>query len=65
MTPADRYGVADYPYAVQSTVLDAQKSILKQIEIIRNLAEVASKYPYYKYNALWTRDIQNTVRGIN
>ena len=26
------------------------------------LGEVASKYPYYKYNGLWTRDVQNAVR---
>lgn len=24
---------------------------------------LASGYPYYKYNGLWTRDIQNTVWG--
>lgn len=22
---------------------------------------VASKHPYYKYNQVWTRDVQNTV----
>lgn len=32
-----------------------------QSETISKLGEVGSKYPYYKYNSLWTRDIQNAV----
>ena len=34
---------------------------MEQIETIAKLSEVASQYPYYKYNNLWTRDIQNAV----
>ena len=33
----------------------------EQKATIGQLAEVASKYPYYKYNDIWTRDIQNAV----
>ena len=49
---------------VQTTILASQKSISQQIETIGKLGEVASKYPYYKYNYLWTRDIQNAVREL-
>ena len=35
-----------------------------QVETIAQLAAIASKYPYYKYNNLWTRDVQNTVGAI-
>lgn len=48
--------------AVQNVISDAQNSILLQVETIGKLNEVASKFPYYKYNGLWTRDIQNAVR---
>jgi len=46
---------------VFSTVEEAKKSILEQVESIRKLAAVASRYPYYKYNSMWTRDMQNAV----
>ena len=46
---------------VQGVLSEAEKSILGQIETISKLAEVASKYPYYKYNSIWTRDVQNSV----
>ncbi|KAI5811406.1 Translin [Peziza echinospora] len=31
----------------------------EQKQTIKELAAVASKYPYYKYNGIWTREIQN------
>ena len=46
---------------VQSTISDAEKSIHQQIETIARLGHVASKYPYYRYNGIWTRDVQNAV----
>lgn len=46
---------------MESTVLDAEKSISQQVQTISKLADVASKYPYYKYNSMWTRDVQNAV----
>ncbi len=36
-------------------------NIKQQAETISKLSDVASKYPYYKYNGLWTRDVQNSV----
>ena len=46
---------------MQNTIVEAEKSISQQVETISRLASVASKYPYYKYNGTWTRDVQNTV----
>ena len=46
---------------VESTILDAEKSISQQVQTISKLADVASKYPYYKYNSMWTKDVQNAV----
>lgn len=48
---------------VQDTLTEAWKSIAEQAETILKLNILASGYPYYKYNGLWTRDIQNTVWG--
>ncbi|PMD23901.1 Translin [Hyaloscypha hepaticicola] len=42
----------------------AEVSIKDEIESVTKLAAVASSSPYYKYNGLWTRDIQNVVFSI-
>ncbi|KAL8665193.1 MAG: hypothetical protein Q9202_002415 [Teloschistes flavicans] len=39
----------------------AWPSISEQGAIIKELESVASKHPYYKYNQIWTRDMQETV----
>jgi len=41
--------------ATTDSIFSEQKATIGQ------LAEVASKYPYYKYNNIWTRDIQNAT----
>ena len=33
----------------------------KQVEVIGKLKEVASKHPYYRYNSMWSREMQNAV----
>lgn len=48
-----------------NTIQDGERSISEQVQSIRELAVVASRYPYYKYNSMWTRDIQNAVRSRN
>ncbi|MCJ1462185.1 hypothetical protein MMC07_000785 [Pseudocyphellaria aurata] len=48
----------------QDTLTEAWKSVALQSVTISKLGEVASKYPYYKYNGLWTRDIQNAIFAI-
>lgn len=46
-----------------NTIQDGERSISEQVQSISELAVVASRYPYYKYNSMWTRDIQNAVRS--
>ncbi|MCJ1365531.1 hypothetical protein MMC16_004654 [Acarospora aff. strigata] len=52
------------PDVLQSTVEDAERSLSEQVETIGKLATVASRYPYYKYNGMWTRDIQTACLAI-
>lgn len=33
-------------------------------EEIAGLVNIVKDYPYYKYNGLWTRDLQNTVGSL-
>lgn len=46
---------------VPSVVSAAQDSIKSEVESIQQLSEAASKYPYYKYNGMWSRHIQDAV----
>ncbi|KAI0399804.1 putative sequence-specific DNA binding protein [Xylaria palmicola] len=41
-----------------------EEGIRPQVENVGELAQFASKYPYYKYNHKWTRSIQNVVSNI-
>ncbi|GJC98659.1 translin [Colletotrichum higginsianum] len=38
-----------------------QAGIQKEIEVIGELEEIASKHPYYKYNQKWNRQVQNAI----
>lgn len=42
----------------------AEKSIKEEVESISKLSTIASASPYYKYNSLWTRDVQNVIFAI-
>lgn len=42
----------------------AAESLAAQEQTVRNLAEAASKYPYYKWNGVWQRDVQNLLSSI-
>jgi len=42
----------------------AEAAIKEETESIAKLSLVASNYPYYKYNGLWTRDVQNVIFSI-
>ncbi|KAF5609567.1 translin [Fusarium pseudoanthophilum] len=48
---------ARYP-ALVSQVEDAIK---EEVTIVKELDEVASKHPYYKYNSKWARTVQNAI----
>ncbi|KAL0263535.1 Translin-1 [Diplodia seriata] len=37
---------------------------LSEIEATQKLAEAASKHPYYKFNGIWSRQVQDTIFTI-
>ncbi|RJE18062.1 recombination hotspot-binding protein [Aspergillus sclerotialis] len=43
---------------------DATKEILNQKEEVARLKSVADKHPFYKYNGIWSRELQNLVFSI-
>ncbi|GAB7365651.1 hypothetical protein MBLNU230_g6714t1, partial [Neophaeotheca triangularis] len=49
---------------LQPILDDAAKRLQEEIKTIQHLAGVASKYPYYKHNQSWTRDMQNACTSI-
>lgn len=49
-------------HIVKEALKPARSSIDEQIQTISELGAMVSKYPYYKYNHLWTRHTQETVR---
>ncbi|KAF6839384.1 translin family protein [Colletotrichum plurivorum] len=44
-----------------SLLADVEAGIRKEVEVIAELQEIASKHPYYKYNQKWNRSIQNAI----
>ncbi|KAK6507307.1 hypothetical protein TWF481_005749 [Arthrobotrys musiformis] len=50
--------------SLTALLASAQPFFEQQREILKELDAVASKYPYYKYNGLWTREIQAASYGI-
>ncbi|KAI9819727.1 MAG: hypothetical protein M1832_003961 [Thelocarpon impressellum] len=47
-----------------ATIEAAEKAIQDQVGTIARLSAVASDYPYYRYNGMWTRDVQNATFAI-
>ncbi|PYH82783.1 recombination hotspot-binding protein [Aspergillus uvarum CBS 121591] len=43
---------------------DVTKAILAQRDEVSRLRDVADKHPFYKYNGVWTRELQNLVSSI-
>jgi len=50
--------------SVRPVLDDAAKQIAAQKEDVSRLAEIASKHPFYKYNGVWSRELQNLVYYI-
>ena len=58
--PRNDYG--DVNRAQVKPVLDeATKEILAQKSQVLRLKVVADQHPFYRYNGLWTRELQNLV----
>jgi len=49
---------------LQPVIVAAEKAIAEEVESIRKLSTIASNAPYYKYNSMWTREVQNVVFAI-
>ncbi|PCG89882.1 Translin [Penicillium occitanis (nom. inval.)] len=49
---------------LKSVLDDAATQILAQKEDVFRLAEIANKHPFYKYNGVWSRELQNLVYYI-
>ncbi|KAJ5384622.1 Translin C-terminal [Penicillium concentricum] len=54
-TPADQ---------LKPVLDDVTKEILAQKQEVARLKAVADQHPFYKYNGLWTRELQNLVASI-
>jgi hypothetical protein len=54
--------VADMTTIVQPVLDDATASIIAQKDEVARLRSVADKHPFYKYNGVWSRELQNLVR---
>lgn len=46
---------------VKPVLDDVTKEILAQKQEVARLKAVADQHPFYKYNGLWTRELQNLV----
>ncbi|WEW56826.1 Translin-1 [Emydomyces testavorans] len=54
-----------YAIEIVTPILDeATKEIKAQKEDVARLASVASKHPFYKFNHIWSRELQNLVFSI-
>ncbi|KAK0664138.1 Translin-1 [Lasiodiplodia hormozganensis] len=47
-----------------AVVTAAESAIRLEIEAVQKLAEAASKHPYYKFNGIWSRQVQDTIFTI-
>ncbi|KAL8932355.1 MAG: hypothetical protein Q9211_006363 [Gyalolechia sp. 1 TL-2023] len=50
--------------AVEAALSPAWPSIVEQANSIKELAVVASKQSYYRYNGIWSRDVTNTIMAV-
>ncbi|CAK37773.1 recombination hotspot-binding protein [Aspergillus niger] len=50
-------------WTVKPVLDDATKEIIAQRDEVSRLKTVADKHPFYKYNGVWTRELQNLVRA--
>ncbi|GAB1203472.1 hypothetical protein APSETT445_002107 [Aspergillus pseudonomiae] len=50
--------------SVKPVLDEATKEILAQKEQVTRLKALADKHPFYKYNGVWTRELQNLVSSI-
>ncbi|KAF2800238.1 Translin [Melanomma pulvis-pyrius CBS 109.77] len=49
---------------LSSVLISAQDSIQNAVETVAKLSQSASKLPYYKFNSMWSRQVQDAIFGI-
>jgi hypothetical protein len=49
---------------VKPVLEDATTEIIAQRDEVLRLKSVADKHPFYKYNGVWTRELQNLVASV-
>ncbi|KAI4189239.1 MAG: hypothetical protein L6R41_001619 [Letrouitia leprolyta] len=49
---------------LEAALSPAWPSIVNQAESIQELASVASKQNYYRYNGVWTGEVRNTILAV-
>lgn len=51
--------------SLKTQILDPVAPLLQQqAQTVQELAKTASQYPFYKYNGLWAREVQNVVGSL-
>jgi len=45
----------------KSVLAPCSESLREQAGTVKDLAQAASKYPFYKWNSIWQREVQNVV----
>ncbi|KIW93410.1 uncharacterized protein Z519_06015 [Cladophialophora bantiana CBS 173.52] len=48
----------------ESVLTPCTESLKEQAATVKSLAQAASKYPFYKWNSIWQREIQNVVSNV-
>lgn len=48
----------------QYVLAPAAQAVQEQVVTIKRLSEVASQYPFYKWNGMWLRDVQNLISSL-
>ncbi|KIX96132.1 uncharacterized protein Z520_07910 [Fonsecaea multimorphosa CBS 102226] len=48
----------------ESVLAPCSESLKQQAATVKELAQAASKYPFYKWNSMWQREVQNVVSNI-
>ena len=49
---------------MDGVVKDAEQIIEHHVSGMKELDRIASQYPYYKYNGIWSREVQTAVRSV-
>lgn len=56
--------LVNWHWIVKPVLDDATKEIIAQRDEVARLKTVADKHPFYKYNGVWTRELQNLVSCV-